>query len=679
MTIPNPLALRPALALRGLQLAPAPWVEAAVQRQTVLDRALLRLLGRAAVWLSPWQLRGLRCFAQAVLRRQPELAVLDDSMLRQRAAAVSAQLRRRGLEAGPVIECFALVREVSARRLGKCHHPVQLMGGRAILDGEMAEMHTGEGKTLTALLPAVTMALAGVPVHVITVNAYLAARDAQLLEPVFAFFGLSVGQVLPGQTSVQRRQAYRCDVAYCVDKDLAFDYLRDRVEVLAGRLGARAQVGALAASAATPAMHGSRSGAVTAGLWFAIVDEADCVFIDEARTPLIISRHGDSVPQHAQLDAALAVARELQAGRHHRLSPRTRSAALTAAGRRRLADLAHPDLPAAVVERERLLEQALAALHCHERDRHYILGGGKVQIVDENTGRVMPDRTWEGGLHALVERKEGLAPSEDRDTLARITYQRMFCRYLRVGGMSGTLREVAGELKEVLGTGTVCIPTHRPVQRRQLRTQLFRDGDRRDAAVVAAAQGEVGRGRAVLIGTRSVAASQRLAALCTAAGLAPRVLNARQDQDEAAVLAQAGQPGSVTVATNMAGRGTDILLHEAVRRAGGLHVVLTAFHDSRRIDRQLFGRAGRQGDPGSCEALVALDDELFIEHAPRLRRWLGSLARACAWTRLPGPAAALLRSAAQWAAESHHTQVRRHALAQETQTDRMLAFAGQPE
>jgi len=667
------LLLRPALAARAGSLGAAPWVETADVRQNAFDRWLLQAAGRWTVMASPLRRWRLSRFAAQVMARAPGLTDLDDEALRQAAQAVSTRLRRQGLQVDAVADAFALIREVSGRQLGKRHFAVQLMGGRAMLDGVIAEMHTGEGKTLTALLPAVTMALAGVPVHVITVNEYLAERDADNLTPVYAFFGLSVGKVLPDQQPPERAVAYRCDVTYCVNKDLTFDYLRDRIEVLGGRLGPRAQVTALGQGGA-----GAKA-AVTRGLWFAIVDEADSVFIDEARTPLIISRGNRAIGDADGCDAALALASALTEGEHFVVRARERAAMLTEAGRQALAAVHDARLPRSVIEREHLLEQALTAVHGYELDRHYIVVEGKVQIVDEYTGRVMPDRSWEGGLHQLIERKEALATTDGRDTIARITYQRMFRRYLRVAGMSGTVTEVAGELKAVLGTDVVRIPTHRPILRKLLGITVFCSSADRDAAVVAAAAREAARGRPVLVGTRSVAASERLAALCAQAGLPHTVLNAKQDADEAAVIAQAGAAGRITVATNMAGRGTDILLDDSVRAAGGLHVILTEFHDSSRIDRQLAGRAGRQGDPGSFECLVSLDDELFGAHALRMQTWLRERARRRGQTRVGRLAAWGLRWWAQHAAESHHAQVRRHTLSQEQQTDRLLAFAGRPE
>jgi preprotein translocase subunit SecA len=673
-----PTLLRPALAAAG-RLAAAPWVENTDIRQNAFDRWLLDLCGRWTVWTSPLRRWRLQRFARRVMALARPLAALAEPELQRAATEVAAALRRQGLQPALVAQSFALIREVSGRCLGKRHFPVQLMGGRSMLDGEIVEMHTGEGKTLTALLPAVTMALAGVPVHVITVNEYLAERDADNLMPVYAYFGLDVGKVLPGQQPPERAAAYRCDVTYCVNKDLTFDYLRDRIEALAGRLGPRAQVLALARTGAAPADARQAVAAVMRGLWFAIVDEADSVFIDEARTPLIISRSSRAIGEAGACDAALALAGVLAEGPHFLLRLRERAAMLTEGGRLALAAVDDTRLPASVIERERLIEQALTAIHGYQRDRHYIVVDDQVQIVDEYTGRVMPDRSWEGGLHQLIERKEALETSAGRDTIARITYQRMFRRYLRVAGMSGTVTEVAGELMAVLGTAVTCIPTHRPVRRRKLGVVVFCASADRDAAVVAAARRETTLGRPVLVGTRSVAASERIAALCAAAGLAHKVLNARQDADEAATIAEAGEAGRITVATNMAGRGTDILLNDAVRAAGGLHVILTEFHDSPRIDRQLAGRAGRQGDPGSFECLVALDDELFVAHAPRLGAALRRHAQRRRQDRVARLPALLLRHWAQRAAERHNAELRRHTLAQEQQTDRLLAFAGRPE
>jgi preprotein translocase subunit SecA len=664
--------LRSALAPAKTSLACAPWVERSEARQSGFDRFVLDATGRLLAALSPLRRGRLQRFARHVLASDATLQGESDSQLACRAQALRAQLLSGGLSEPAIVASFALIREVAGRRLGMRHFGVQLMGGRVMLDGGVAEMQTGEGKTLTALLPAVCMGLAGVPVHVVTVNEYLAARDAAEMEPVYAFFGLTVGRVLPEQQPQERRAAYRSDICYCVNKDLTFDYLRDRIEVLRGAIGPRASVQALVAG--RPAADG-----LTRGLWFAIVDEADSVFIDEARTPLIISATAPGDVDARGYDAALQAAARLEPQTHFVVRERERQVLLTEAGRELVLGLSDAQLPAARVERTRRVEQALSALCCYALDRHYIVVDGKIQIVDEYTGRVMPDRSWESGLHQMVERKEALQATKRRHTTARITYQRMFRRYLRVGGMSGTVIEAAGELKVVLGSNVQRIPTHRPVQRKDCGTRLFARSADRDAAVVLAARRESQRGRAVLVGTRSVGASERIAALLQVQGVPHCVLNAKQDAEEAAIVAQAGQRGRITVATNMAGRGTDIHLDPAVRSGGGLHVILTEFHDSTRIDRQLFGRAGRQGDPGSFECLVALDDELFVTHAGTLRERIARSVRADDAGLLPRWCAALLRRWSQWRAETHHAEVRAQTLSRERDSDRLLAFAGRAE
>lgn len=643
--------------------------ERADRHPHALDRALAHWAGRVALWSSALARWRLRRFAARVLAHAEALEALGEEALQARARTLSRRLARDGLPGELVAEVFALVREVSGRRLGMRHFPVQLMGGYALLRGCVAEMATGEGKSLTGVLPAVTVALAGVPVHVVTVNEYLARRDAEEMAPVFDFFGLTVGWIEPGQETDVRRAMYARDVTYCVNKDLVFDYLKDglaagsadNVRQLALRrfLDGRAGVDRL----------------LLRGLCYAVVDEADSIFVDEARTPLIISaeQQGDGSDQDYAF--ALKVARELPVDAY-RIHAAERSARLTPEGR-------------AVLEqavggrggvwrfrraREQMVEQALAALHLYQRDTQYIISDEAVQIVDESTGRTMPDRSWEHGLHQMIEVKEGLEPSRRRETIARVTYQRFFCRYLWLAGMTGTGAEIAAEIRAVYGVDTIRIPTNRAMRRRHLGERVFVHGAVRWRAVLASVRTQRDAGRAVLVGTRSVEASEHLASLLAAEGITCTLLNARNDAGEAAIIAQAGQPGQVTVATNMAGRGTDIKLHPRLREAGGLHVILTEFHESRRIDRQLFGRAGRQGDPGSCEGLVALDDEVFCAHVPllvsTLRRW------AAEREALPGWMGSLLRRAAQGAAERRNARVRLRTLEGEKQKDRSLAFSG---
>jgi len=522
-------------------------------------------------------------------------------------------------------------------------------------------------------------------VHVITVNDYLAARDAETMAPLYAFFGLRCGAIVHGMTREQRRQVYAGDVAYCSNKELTFDYLRDRTA-----LGDRAS--ALHRAVAAVAGQRGRGGEPTVlrGLSFAIVDEADSVFIDEARTPLILSATVGGAGRHGLVDWALARAATLREGADYTLERALMRVRLTDAQRNRLeeeidseawpveADV--PAIPAGASLREctEKLTQALSALWLYRSDQQYVVADGKVQIVDESTGRVMPDRAWERGLHQMIEAKEGLDASGERATLARITYQRFFRRYLRLAGMTGTATEVAAEIGRVYRLPVARVPLHRPSLWRDEGAVCHRSAAGKWAAVVASVRRHaIEGGRPVLVGTRTVRASEELSAQLAAAGIEHVVLNAKQDRDEAAVIGRAGRRGGVTVATNMAGRGTDIELGEGVVEVGGLHVILTEYHESPRIDRQLFGRAARQGDPGSGEAIVALDDELFTVHAPRLAAWAAGLVRSEA--TLPDWSLALLRRAAQSAAQSRSHTARMSSLKHDRRLASMLAFSGRGE
>ncbi len=418
------------------------------------------------------------------------------------------------------------------------------------------------------------------------------------------------------------------------------------------------------------------------GLVFGIVDEADSVFIDEARTPLILSTPGDPSARREPVDAALRFAAGLRLGDDFELDAAHRRIRLTEAGRDAVDAVAGEDAVASEYESlrgaEESIERALSALHLYARDQHYVVVDDKVQIVDEATGRAMPDRSWERGLHQMIEAKEGVASTGTRETLARITYQRLFRRYLRLGGMSGTATEVAAEIGRTYGLPVVRAPLHRPSQRRVEEARCLPDAGAKWQAVVDAVEhAALGQGRPVLIGTRTVQASEELSARLAARGIAHVVLNAKQDRDEAAIVERAGRAGQVTVATNMAGRGTDIVLGPGVEARGGLHVILTEYHESARIDRQLFGRSARQGDRGSAQALVALDDGLFVAHAPRVAGWLAPYAVLPG--RLGALAVWLLRRVAQTGAESIDRDARRANLEQDRRHARTLAFAGRGE
>jgi preprotein translocase subunit SecA len=433
------------------------------------------------------------------------------------------------------------------------------------------------------------------------------------------------------------------------------------------------------------ARGGSRADAmVLRGLCFGIVDEADSVLVDEARTPLIISGGSDAEQLEEEVyHQAVDMARKLELGTDFVIDERERHAVLTEVGEERLEGLAKPvgGIFKGPHRRGEFVSRALAALHVFERDKHYLVTDGKVQIIDEYTGRVMPDRTWQHGLHQMIEAKEALEITGHTDPLAQISYQRLFRRYLRLAGMTGTASEVASELWSVYRLAVVRMPTHRTLRRGKLGNRVYVDAAAKWAAVVESIQGMNREGRPVLIGTRSVAASEHLSALLDEAGLPHRVLNARQDKDEAQLVAEAGQTARITVATNMAGRGTDIRLAPESLAAGGLHVIATERHESLRIDRQLYGRCGRQGDPGTYEMVVSLEDELLRAHgrAVPLLLWLeerlAGLMPPSETSRLRDLTARL----AQRRAEKLHAKLRALLLAMDERQSNLLAFSGKGE
>jgi preprotein translocase subunit SecA len=613
-------------------------------------------------------------FLARVSAEAQALRGLTNPQIKERVPELRRRLYSEGLKEELVARVFAMAREAADRLLHMRPFDVQLVGGRVMLEGKIAEMETGEGKTLAATLPACAAALAGIPVHIVTVNDFLVLRDAAWMKPVYAFFGLKVGTITEGMAPDARRAAYACDITYCTNKQLVFDYLKDRLMLGQEARPLHLQVEGLHAE------YPRTRRLLLRGLCFVIVDEADSVLVDEARTPLIISNAGDASQEEQIYGQAVAMARQLTTGLDFSIRPREREVELTERGRRRAAELAEPygGIWIGPRRREELMRRALSALYLFQRDKQYLVRGDKVQIVDEYTGRVMADRSWERGLHQMIEAKEGCPITGQQETLARISYQRFFRRYLRIAGMTGTAREVARELWAVYRLPVVSIPTNRPVQRRRLPDQVHLSADAKWSAIVETLRKLHAEGRPVLVGTRSVAASEHLSGLLTTVGLLHQVLNARQDQEEAKVIANAGERGRITVATNMAGRGTDIRLGPGVAERGGLHVLATERHDARRIDRQLFGRGGRQGDPGSFQAIVSLEDEIvqsvFGRYAVRL---CGLVARVAG--RVPGWLGRLVIGAAQRTAENHHARTRRDLLRVDDHLSDLLAFTGRPE
>jgi preprotein translocase subunit SecA len=605
---------------------------------------------------------------------ESELQLMDVAALLARFKASGRSMRQSGFTDDALAQSMAIVREASQRSLGMRHHDVQIVGGWALLQGWVAEMATGEGKTLVAALSASAAASTGAAVHVVTVNDYLAERDAEQNAPLFKFLGLSVGVIKGDMDLAQRRGQYACDVVYVSNKELVFDYLKDRIATR-GVLGSHLKLQSLARMQSTGNAQAMDSPVLLRGLHVAIVDEADSVLIDEARTPLIISETMPDEMGPELYNQALDFGKRMVQGTHFSMAA-DRQIWLNPQAETDL-QLWSQDLPGvwtSGIWRKELIQKALTALHCFQRDQHYILADNKIQIVDEFTGRVMPDRSWERGLHQMIEAKEGAEITGQRKTLSQMTYQRFFRRYLLLCGMTGTAKEIAVELKSTYDLQVLRVPTHKPPLRLRLADNCYATDALRWQAVAQRAVAISQQGRPVLVGTRSVEASEKLSALLELQGIAHTVLNARQDKTEAEAVAQGGEAGRITVATNMAGRGTDIKLAPGVNERGGLHVILTEFHESARVDRQLFGRSARQGNAGSAEAVTAVGDELFLRFAWPLNRLAKRLAGQ--QQRQPTWLVNAMVRLAQLRAERYNRHIRLSTMKQDRRTQDMMGFAG---
>jgi preprotein translocase subunit SecA len=569
----------------------------------------LRALGRAAVAaggdghrrraVALWK----RLQSDASEARAPEPAEL---------AAVRAALRRHGPVRAQQMPALAMAARAGRAALGRMPYPTQLQAALILLDGNLAEMATGEGKTYAAALGAAVWALAGLPVHLMTANDYLVQRDAAQMGPMFEALGLSVGCVVAASTPEARRAAYACDVTYCTAREAAFDHLRDLHRGVAFRSELQQRIGGL-----QQPDGGGAEAPLLRGLWAAVVDEADCLLVDEAALPLLLSEQLDTRPDGGEAAArqrtiafqSLTVARQLQPQEHFDLEPGSGRVHWTAAGEARVEALAAALSGVWFNRRHRrdLLAQALHALHGLQADRDYVVIDRAVKLLDPVTGRPAEGRVWSRGLQAAVEMKEGCPLSPPTRVAARLSLQRFFCRYLRLAGMSGTLRECAGELRAAYGCRVVVVPHRLPSRLRREPDLLFATDALRRQAVLQRVQQLHAQGRPVLVATGSVQASQAMSQALGAAGIPHARLDARHDAAEADVVASAGRAGAVTVATQMAGRGTDIALGAGVDRAGGLHVLCCQDNPSARLDRQVVGRAGRHGEPGTAEVWRALD------------------------------------------------------------------------
>ncbi|MCB9838424.1 MAG: hypothetical protein H6813_03715 [Phycisphaeraceae bacterium] len=506
---------------------------------------------------------------------------------------------------------------VAARRtLGLTPHVEQIAAALALGSGACVEMATGEGKTLVGALAAALEGWRGRGCHIVTANDYLAGRDRETLAPMLALLGLTSGAIRAGSGSAQRREAYACDVTYCTCKEAAADALRDRIASRRWRTLADALVERALGLEGSPV--GQRL--LTRGQASAIVDEADAVLIDEAVTPLILSAPTHNTDQERIMREAAWIAGALAEGADYVVDRRFNDLRLSGAGLARVDESARAlhGVWGGVRRRRELVDQALRVKEFFHEGAQYVIHDGKVVIVDESTGRLMPDRSWRQGLHQAVEAREGLEPTPIKDTLARISFQRYFRGYRRLSGMTGTAREVSGELWSVYGLPVVSIPRHEPCRRVDRAPVVRGSVEDRLGSIVAATLERHAKGQPVLIGTRTVEASERVGGLLRDAGVACEILNAVNEAREAGIIARAGERGAVTVATNMAGRGTDIALGDGVAGLGGLCVIVTEPHESSRLDRQLMGRSGRQGDPGETLRFVGMTDDLLRRHAPRL-------------------------------------------------------------
>jgi preprotein translocase subunit SecA len=572
---------------------------------------------------------------KAINALEPAMEKLSDAELAGKTAEFKSRLENGEMLDTLLPEAFAVVREASRRVLGMRHFDVQMVGGMVLHGGKIAEMRTGEGKTLMATLPAYLNALAGKGVHVVTVNDYLASRDAEWMGRLYGFLGLTTGVNLSQMPHDAKQAAYAADITYGTNNEYGFDYLRDNMVYQMGEK-------------------------VQRPLFFGVIDEVDSILIDEARTPLIISGQSEeNTALYQQVNLVpprLIRQKDEESEGDYSVDEKSRQVLLSETGHEKVEEvltemgLLQPGGSLYDASNIMLMHHVYAALRAHAlffKDQHYVVQNGEVVIVDEFTGRLMSGRRWSEGLHQAVEAKEGVAIQKENQTLASITFQNYFRMYEKLSGMTGTADTEAFEFHSIYGLETVVVPTHRPMIRKDEHDQVFRTARERDQAVINEVRACHERGQPVLVGTTSIEANEQLSAELKKAGLPHNVLNAKQHEREAEVIAQAGLSGGITIATNMAGRGTDIVLggsiqkeidairndeslsdaekdartaalkadwnvlHEAVLAAGGLHIIGTERHESRRVDNQLRGRSGRQGDPGSSRFFLSLEDPLL--------------------------------------------------------------------
>ncbi|BEI76643.1 hypothetical protein Rumi1_24410 [[Ruminococcus] torques] len=537
----------------------------------------------------------------------PAMEALSDEELKGKTKEFKDRLNEGETLDDILPEAYAVVREAAWRSIGMRHYRVQLIGGIILHQGRIAEMRTGEGKTLVSTLPAYLNALSGKGVHIVTVNDYLAKRDAEWMGKVHEFLGLTVGVILNGMDNKERRAAYDCDITYVTNNELGFDYLRDNMVIYKEQL-------------------------VQRGLNFAIIDEVDSVLIDEARTPLIIS--GQSGKSTKLYEACDILARQLERGEASGefskmnaimgedieetgdfiVNEKEKAINLTEDGVKKVEKFFHIE-NLADPENLEIQHNIILALRAHNlmfKDQDYVVNAeGEVMIVDEFTGRIMPGRRYSDGLHQAIEAKEHVKVRRESKTLATITFQNLFNKFEKKSGMTGTALTEEKEFRDIYGMDVIEIPTNKPVQRKDLEDAVYKTKAEKYHAVVEEVKRAHATGQPVLVGTITIEVSELLSGMLKKEGIKHNVLNAKYHEQEAEIVADAGVHGAVTIATNMAGRGTDIKLDEDARAAGGLKIIGTERHESRRIDNQLRGRSGRQGDPGESRFYISLEDDLL--------------------------------------------------------------------
>ena len=572
----------------------------------------------------------------------PAMEALTDARLRDKTAEFRKRLGEGESLDALLPEAFAAVREAARRTIGMRPFDVQMLGGTVMHKGGIAEMATGEGKTLVAVAPAYLNALEGKGVHIVTVNDYLARRDRDWMGPVFAALGMTTGAIYADLGVEEKLRAYRSDVTYGTNSEFGFDYLRDN-------------------------MRARKEHQCLAHFHYAIIDEVDNILIDEARTPLIISGQAEASTEKYRI--ADQVVSRLRTGTDFEINEKDHQAILTEEGIEKAERAIGVDsfYTPGNMEWPHHLEQALKAHHLYKRDGEYVVQPGEdgkpeVIIVDEFTGRLMPGRRWSDGLHQAVEAKEGIDPRHENQTLATVTYQNFFRLYRKLAGMTGTARTEAAEFHKIYNLDVVTIPTNRPMNRLEEDDRIYRTSKEKYDALIEHVVEIHKRNQPVLVGTTSIEKNEKVSELLQKRGITHEVLNAKNHAREAAIIARAGQPGAVTIATNMAGRGTDILLGPGIAAMGGLRVVGTERHEARRIDNQLRGRAGRQGDPGSSVFFLSLEDDLMRIFA---RDWVGPMLQRLGMEEgeeIRSPLVSRMIAKVQRKMEAHHFDIRKHVL-----------------